>query len=186
MRLRNTGQAWGGVAKVLHWSMAAGVLGMMALGWYAQGLPTSPTKLQLFAWHKSLGILLLALLVVRLAWRLANPVPQSPAGVPVWQRRAAALSHGLLYALMVAVPVSGWVIHSAANFPLKVFGLFRLPHLVGPSKAVQQAGEAVHLALFWVLAAVVLIHVLAALYHHFWLRDAVLRRMLPGPPEPSP
>jgi cytochrome b561 len=180
MPLRNTAQTWGSVARALHWGMALALVAMMVLGWVAQGLPTSPTKLKLFAWHKSCGILLLGLTLLRLAWRLANPTPALPQGLPRWQRRAAAASHAVLYLLMLAMPLSGWVIHSAANFPLKVFGLFRLPHIVGPGKDLQHLGEWAHLALFWVLAGALVLHAGAALHHHLVLRDPVLRRMLVG------
>jgi cytochrome b561 len=139
----------------------------------------SPRKLDLFVWHKSLGILLLVLVVLRLAWRLVNPTPTLPAGLPIWEQVGARLSHGLLYLLLFAMPISGWVISSASKVPFKVFWLWSLPALTAPDKALSASAKLVHLGLFWVLGAVLLMHIAAALRHHFLLRNAVLVRMLP-------
>jgi cytochrome b561 len=176
---RNTRQGWGAVAKALHWLVALLILVQFALGWIAVSWRLSPTKLELFVWHKSIGILVLALVVLRLLWRLSNPPPTSPPGMAGWERLAAWTNHLLLYALMLAMPLSGWIINSAANVPFEVFWLIPLPDLVGPSRSLADTAKLVHLLLFWLIAAVIAIHVAAALRHHFVRRDAVLSRMLP-------
>ncbi len=180
MSLRNSDQSWGTVAKTLHWFIAVMILGMFVLGWAAVNYPMSPLKLRLFIWHKTLGISLLALVLFRIAWRLANPTPVPPSGMRRWERPLARASHVLLYVVMLAMPLSGWVIHSAANFPLKLYGLVLLPSIAPADKALQTQAELVHLTLFWIFVALLLLHVGAALHHHFVYRDDTLTRMLPA------
>src|SRR5262245_42323109 len=121
--LRNTLDAWGAPAKLFHWMMAALILAQFALGIAAVSWRISPTKLELFVWHKSFGMLILALVALRLAWRLANMTPALPAGMPAWESFGARASHALLYALMIALPATGWIINSAANIPFRIFWL---------------------------------------------------------------
>lgn len=180
MPLRNTPQQWGALAKTLHWGMALMILALFVLGWVAQGWPLSPTKIRLFFWHKSLGMLVLTLALIRILLRLYDPPPPLPPGLPAWERGLARANHGALYGIMLAMPLSGWVINSAAKFPFKVFGLVPLPALVAPDKAVQQLAEGVHLTLFWAFSGLLGLHVAAALRHH-WIRgNDILLRMLPG------
>jgi len=160
--------------------MALLILGMFALGWTAVNYPMSPAKLDLFIWHKSIGLTLLVLVVVRIVWRLANETPAPPADVSATEHRLASTGHYVLYLLMLLMPVSGYVVNSTANFPFRFFGGTRVPNLISPDKALQDAAEAVHLAAFWLFALVILIHVLAALRHHFVRKNNVLRRMLSG------
>ena len=180
MRLRNDGEHWGGLAMGLHWTMALLIFGLFVLGWVAVSLPLSPLKLKLFFWHKSLGLLALSLVGLRVLWRLVDPPPRPVAGLAAWERGLARAGHLLLYLLMLLMPLSGWLINSAANFPFKPFGLFPLPDLVRPDKALQASVELVHLAGFWLLAGLLAVHIAAALRHHFVKRNPVLRRMLPG------
>ncbi len=178
--LRNTETTWGSAARLLHWGMAILILAQIVLGLVAIGWRLSPTKLNLFIWHKSLGILLLALVALRLLWRLANPVPRLPADTPGWERFAAWASHALLYICMLGLPVSGWIINSAANVPLRVFWLFPLPAITAPDKALADAFKLIHLGLVITLSVVLAIHVVAALRHHFIKQTDILKRMLPG------
>lgn len=179
MTLRNTTRRWGTVAQSLHWGMAVLILVMVGLGLAAENWPLSPTKFELFYWHKSLGVLVLALVLARIAWRLANPAPAPPPAASPLERRAAAAGHWALYGLMLALPLSGWVINAAANFPFKVFGLVPLPAIVAPDKDLQALAETVHGGLVIALGLLVTVHVAAALYHHRARRDDVLVRMLP-------
>lgn len=174
--------AWSPASKFFHWSTAVLIVVMFGLGWAAVSYPLSPTKLDLFGWHKSLGLLVLAWVLIRLSWRLTHRAPAPPPGVSRTEQRAARLSHGGLYLLMLAMPVSGWIINSAADFPLKWFGLFPVPQLVGPDESIQHAAESVHFVLFWTLLALILLHVSAALHHHYVRNNDVLRRMLPSNP----
>ena len=166
------------VAIGLHWLMAAGILAAVALGAYMTGLPLSPSRLRLFNWHKWLGATLLALALVRLAWRLGHRPPPRPP-MAAWQARAAAGVQALLYALFVATPLAGWAYTSAAGFPLGVFGLLPLPDWVAPDRELARSLKALHVALAWTLATLALLHVAAALKHQFLDGDALLGRMWP-------
>lgn len=175
----NPGDAWDPVSKFFHWSTAIAVVAMFALGWVAVSYPMSPAKIELFNWHKSLGLLILAWVALRAAWRASHPRPAPPPGMSRAERWAAHLSHALLYGLMIAMPLSGWVINSAADFPLKWFGLFQVPQIAAADEHLQDSAEGVHYVLSWTLLCVVLLHVAAAMHHHFARRSDVLRRMLP-------
>lgn len=177
--LRNDADSWGAPAKFFHWLMAVLILAQIALGLFAVGWRLSPTKIELFFWHKSTGMLIFGLLGLRLAWRLANPTPALPAGMSGWERFAAHTSHALLYVLMIALPLTGWVVNSASNIPFRIFWTIPLPAIVAPDKTVADAFALVHRGLFVLLALVLVAHIGAALRHHFVKRDTVLARMLP-------
>lgn len=177
--LRNDDNSWGAAAKLFHWLMAALIFVQIALGLAAASWRLSPAKLNLFFWHKSTGMLILALLALRLLWRLANPTPALPADMPAWERAGARVSHVLLYALMIALPVTGWIISSASNVPFRIFWLIPLPAITAADKAVADLFSTVHGSLVTLLALVLVAHIGAALRHHFVKRNAVLTRMLP-------
>ena len=177
--LRNDSDSWGAPAKLFHWLMALLIFAQIALGLLAVSWRLSPTKLNLFFWHKSTGMLILALLALRLLWRLANRTPELPASMPGWERAAARLSHGLLYLLMIALPITGWIVNSASNIPFRIFWLVPLPAIVAPDQATADLAALVHRGLFVVLALVLVAHIGAALRHHFVKRNTVLIRMLP-------
>lgn len=178
--LRNTERSWGAVAKFLHWSIAILVFAQFALGWMAVTWRLSPTKLNLFIWHKSIGLLILLLVVLRILWRFANPTPSLPTGMPRAERVGAHAAHFVLYGLLIALPLSGWVINSAAKIPFRVFWWFPLPAIVAPDKALAGVAKQVHFVLFIALAAVLVVHIGAALRHHFVKRTDILTRMLPA------
>jgi cytochrome b561 len=180
LKWTNTGDSWGAPAKFFHWVMAALILAQIALGWTAASWRLSPTKLNLFFWHKSIGMLILALALLRLLWRLANRAPALPAGTPAWERGAAHASHALLYLAIIVMPVTGWIVNSAANIPFRIFYAIPLPAIVAPDKALADLAALAHLTLFFLLAALLAVHVGAALRHHFVKRNDVLARMLPG------
>jgi len=178
---RNTANTFGAIAIVFHWMTATLILVQVPLGLAAVTWRLSPTKLELFFWHKSLGMAVLALTAARLFWRLASGAPLPPAGTPWWQQRAASSSHAMLYVLLLAMPLSGWVINSAANLPFAVFSLIPLPDITAPNAALEHPAKAVHRILFLTLMALVAVHTAAALWHHYVCKDDVLRRMLhPG------
>jgi cytochrome b561 len=180
MGLRNTAEKWGAIAKLFHWLIALLIFGMIVLGLWAVNAPLGPRKLQLFALHKEIGVSIFALMLVRLLWRLANPTPILPPALPGWERMAAHISQWLLYAIVFLMPISGYVVTSAANFPFSFFGAFDVPLLVTHDKPTQDLAEAVHVFGFYILAALLVVHIGAALRHHFILKDDILRRMLPG------
>ena len=179
MSLRNTPTSYGSVAKLLHWSIVALIITQLVLAISAHDLPNGLRKLELLAWHKSFGMLILMLALMRLAWRYGNPVPAPPADMPRWQRLAAIGTHRLLYALILLQPLTGWLMSSYKNYPVSFFGLFQWPDLVAPDPALHELFEEVHEWLARALVTVALVHASAALYHHFGRRDDVLRRMLP-------
>ena len=177
---RNSEAAWGAVARSFHWLVAVLIVVQFGLGKVAEGMSASPSKIDLFVWHKSIGVTVLLLVVLRLVWRLADPPPVHPATIPPRETKMAAAGHFLLYVLMFAVPISGWFASDASRIPFKAFFAVPMPDLVEANRSLQDLAAGVHEALTTTLLAVVLIHVAAALRHHFKLRNSILLRMLPG------
>ena len=164
----------------LHWLVALGLVGTFSLGFYMEGLVFSPNKLKLYAWHKWAGMVLLVLAVIRLAWRMTHPAPALPSGMSSLSRYAAHAGHWLLYVLMLAIPLSGWLMSSALGVPVVWFGILQLPDLVTKDPALGELLTDIHVVLNYTLAAAVVGHVVAALHHHFIKKDTVLMRMLPS------
>lgn len=182
MPLRSTDAGWGALLRALHWGIAALIVAQGVLGLVMVDMDVTPAKVRVFALHKSIGITILALVLLRIAWRLGERQPADPAGMPRWQRRAARAMHAALYVLIVAIPLSGWWFNSAANAPLVWFGWFDVPSLTGGYAPLwKPRALLLHQSLFWLLVALLGLHVGAALWHHFGKRDDVLRRMLCGP-----
>ena len=171
-------------AKWLHWLIALLVFGLLGVGLYMTDLRVSPQKIQLYMTHKSVGLTVLALMLLRVAYRFKNPAPALPEGIPAWQKTASHVSHALLYLLLFAMPISGWLMNGASGFPMKYFGLVRVPDLLARNQESLTLLKAVHFYIAWTLIAVIAVHVLAALKHHFVDRDSVLRRILPGKNNP--
>lgn len=163
----------------LHWLVALALVGAFGLGVYMHDLPLSPDKLRLYSWHKWAGVTIFLLVLIRLGWRATHRPPAPPATMPRWQQRAAEGVHGLLYVLMVAIPLSGWLMSSAKGFQTVYFGVLPLPDLLAKNKELGELLTVVHKTLNFTLAGLVLAHVGAALKHHFLDRDGVLSRMLP-------
>jgi cytochrome b561 len=179
MSLKNTIDRWGPISQLLHWTIVLLILVMAYLGLTMTELPNGPDKIRVYALHKSIGLSILALVGLRMLWRLYAGTPRPVPGTPYWQDRAAALTHYALYALLFALPLSGWVVNSSAGFPLQWFGLLQLPAIVGKDRALHELAEEAHELLFWMLVALALLHAAAAFYHHLFQRDATLARMLP-------
>ncbi len=167
------------VAVCLHWLVAGLIIAAFALGVVMVDIPgLTPTKLRYFSWHKWLGVSVLALVAIRLLWRLRQGVPR-PVEMPAWQRRASTLMHGALYVLMFAVPLSGYFYSLAAGVPVVYLGILPLPVLMAPDPALKPVLKEVHEVLVYTMLAFVLVHVAAALKHQWIDRDRLLRRMLP-------
>jgi cytochrome b561 len=179
MTLKNTAERWGGISQLLHWTVAVLILVMAYLGLTMGDLPNGPGKIQTYALHKSIGLTILALVALRLLWRLFAGTPQPVPGTPNWQQRIAALTHWGMYALLFAIPLSGWVLNSAAGFPLQWFHLINLPHIVEKNQDLHELASEAHEIMFWLLALLVTAHAGAAFYHHLFQGDATLARMLP-------
>ena len=167
------------VAIGLHWLIAVAIIGSFSLGLYMVNLPLSPQKLRLYSWHKWAGVTIFLFVVLRLGWRLLHPPPELPAGMPAWQRKAAEATHVLLYLLMFAVPLTGWLMSSAKGFQTVWFGVLPLPDLLDKNKELGDLLQQVHMLLNFSMAALVVAHLGAALKHHFFDRDDVLAGMIP-------
>lgn len=182
MQLVNTTQRYGLVAIVLHWLMAALLLVLVGVGLYMVSLPDAGfdrTKITLILFHKEFGVLALALAALRLAWRVGNVLPELVEHLPDWQKVTARFVHLCFYGLMSALPVSGWLMSSAAAIPVYVFGVV-LPDLIAPDDHSFRALIGVHKSLSYALIICILIHAAAALRHHFMFKDETLKKMLPG------
>jgi cytochrome b561 len=179
MTLRNTTHRWGAVAQLLHWLIVALLILQITLALVADELH-GMQKLAMLARHKSVGLTILVLALLRLLWRWANPTPPLPSTLKPYERALARLTHTLLYVLLFALPLSGWTMSSARGFPVSWFGFFQLPDLVPKDKPLYEALVETHEILASVLVAAVVLHVAAALKHHFLLKDDVLKRMLPA------
>lgn len=172
-------------AILLHWTIAALIVATLGVGSFAADLPVSPARLKVLTWHKWTGLTILALTLLRLAWRLTHPPPASPP-MPRWQAHAAAAGHALLYALGLGVPVAGWAYSNAAGFPVAWFGVVPLPDLLPADKSLAALVKAWHAVLAWSLAVLAAGHVGAALWHQWVQRDRLLERMSPWPRTPRP
>jgi len=178
MSLTNSAQRYGLVPQLLHWLVVLLLALQFLLAELAEDLPDGLEKLAMLSRHKSIGITILGLAALRVAWRLIDRPPPLPA-MPGWQRIAAHVTHWGLYAALFAMPLSGWMMSSAANYPVSWFGLFQLPDLVGASHDLHETLEEVHETLAGALLVLAAVHVLAALKHQFVDRDGLLSRMLP-------
>lgn len=179
MKTRSSRRRYTGTAIALHWLMAALILVTFCVGLYMHGLHLSPLKIKLFSWHKWAGVTVFLLLVLRLVWRLGHRPPDLPASIPVWQRQMAHVGHGLLYLLMIAVPLSGWLMSSAKGFQTVYFGVLPIPDLLAKNKELGDRLQDVHEWLNYAMLALVAGHAAAALRHHLVDRDDVLMRMAP-------
>ena len=179
--LENTENCYGAIAILFHWSMALLVIGLATLGLYMVTLPDvgfNTQKITLIIYHKELGVLALVLLAARLAWRVTQLLPQLVAQLPDWQKLAARFVHLSFYALMVALPITGWLMSSAASIPVSFFGLFTLPDFLPHDEYLFHQLIDFHKWLGYVLIVFIFVHAGAALRHHFLLKDDTLLRML--------
>lgn len=172
-------QRYTSVAILFHWLIAAVIFGNFALGVYMHELPISPTKLRLYSYHKWAGITIFALVVLRLLWRFTHRPPELPARMAGWERATATLAHVVLYSLTLLVPLTGWLFSSAKGFQTVWFGVLPIPDLIAKDLVLADVLKEWHESLNFLMLAVVVLHVIAALKHHFHDRDDVLVRMAP-------
>ncbi|HLO64136.1 MAG TPA: cytochrome b [Azonexus sp.] len=166
-------------AKALHWLMAILLFGLLALGFYMHDLPLSPDKLKLYSWHKWAGVTAFLLVGFRLLWRFAHRPPALPDSMPKIMQFAAHAGHLMLYLLMIAIPLTGWLMSSAKGFQTVYFGVLPIPDLLDKNKELGDLLALVHKSLNLVFIAVLAGHIGAALKHHFIDKDDILTRMLP-------
>ncbi len=182
MTLRNTRESWGSVAKTLHWTAAACIFAMLGLGLtMVHGTLGAGAKFETYQLHKSTGFLVLAVMLARTLWRIANPPPAPIVGTSPWERRLALALHLGFYVLIGAMIASGWIMVSASPLPLPAHlpGGFVVPNLTGPNTLLEARSKFIHEAVSKLLIAAIGLHVAAALKHHFAAKDTVLLRMLP-------
>ncbi len=177
--LRNTPAQYGLVSQFFHWAIVVLVLFQFTWAWRIDQADGFRAQLELTTQHKTVGMLVLGLVVLRLLWRVFNRPPPLPGNMKGWEQKLAGFTHWLLYGLILAMPVSGWLYTSAAGYADQWWGPVNFPALIEPSDSLQDLFGAVHGWLALTLGLVALVHLLAALRHHFLLGDDVLKRMLP-------
>jgi cytochrome b561 len=166
----------------LHWLIALLIVTGFYLGWIMTDIPGfTPTKLKYFSWHKWIGVTVFALAAIRLAWRVTHRAPEMQSDMAPAQKIAAQAAHVILYVLMFVIPASGYLYSSAAGIQVVYFGIVPLPTLIGPDAAMKVMLKTAHIGLNYTLIALVTVHTLAALKHHFVDRDGLLVRMIPFP-----
>lgn len=173
-------RGYSGTAKFLHWVIALCVLTIIPVG-ISMNIE-GPYQNQLFNFHKSLGVLILMLMTLRILYRLFAGAPAAEPTLARWQKAVSSAVHGLLYVALLAMPILGYVANSAygeSGTPTPFFGLFSLPPIVGPNEALSNTVFTIHRYLGFVVAALAAMHIAAALQHYFIIKDGVLQRMLP-------
>jgi len=181
--LRNTSSSWGRLSRWFHWGLGLVIVCMLAFGWWMNHIPAGPDRFFYRSIHADIGYVVLLLTVLRLVWRGVNRTPELPADTSRWERIVARVSHGLLYLVTILVAMLGWA-HSGARTPNYAdwFGLFQVPQITSPDKVAAGAYEERHIFFAYVLLALIVLHVGAALWHHFIKRDRVTSRMVDGAP----
>ena len=167
-------------AMALHWGMALLLAGLLALGFYMHDLPLSPEKLKLYSWHKWAGVTAFLLVLFRAAWRLGHRPPALPASMSRGMQFLAHAGHAALYALMLVIPLTGWLMSSAKGFQTVWFGVLPIPDLIGKDAELGKALASLHGNLNLLFVVLIAGHIAAALKHHFIDRDDILLRMRPG------
>ena len=173
-------QRYTGIAMSLHWLIGLMILISLGAGLYMVELKLSPAKLQLYSWHKWAGVTIFALVLIRCVWRLTHTPPPLPFGFPRWQQLVSETTHYLLYALMIAIPLTGWLMSSAKGFQTVYFGVLPIPDLLVKNKEWGETLNLVHRYLNYTMIAIISVHIGAAIKHPLIDKDDVLRRILPS------
>jgi cytochrome b561 len=172
-------EGYGPAAKLFHWLTVALLAAQFTLGWVMPDIRRGMHPERLMNLHLSMGLLVLALMTARAAWRVVRGAPPPEASLPAWQRIASELVHGALYLLVFAMTLSGWFFASMRGWEITLFGAFPVPRLVDEGSRLGRLLGGLHGTLVWVLLAAIGLHVAAALAHALIFRDRVLQRMLP-------
>lgn len=176
----NSPTRWGRIARVLHWSVALLVVTMLGLGWAAELTEDRAASFALIRNHFQLGMLVFALMVMRVAWRVSTRVPARVPGEPAWREAIATAVHAVLYVLLLVMPISGYIIWVHMQADMTLFGMLRVPVLFTPDaddERLRAGAWYVHYYGQWSVIALVVLHVAAALWHDLVRRDATLARM---------
>jgi len=177
MQIKNSKDQFGAIAIFFHWLMAILVITMLAVGLYMVDLPANSEKNTIYGLHKATGLLILTLVILRILWRFANTTPALL--IPALEKIAARTVHWALYGFMFAMPITGWLLSSAAGYPPSFFGLFEVPVLMAPNPEWLPVFATMHKWIAYGLIATIILHTAAALKHHFIDKDTIMRRMLP-------
>lgn len=178
--IRNDEARFGLLTRLIHWIMALLVIGMLGFGTYIARMEVDMSNFHLFGWHKTIGIVVLTLVLVRLFWHRVSPPPGPMETVPVWQLRLARAAHLALYVLLIAVPLTGWIASAATGIDVVIFGRWTLPRIALVSEGWENAFFVAHGVLTKLLAVLVVLHVAGALHRS----DGTLRRMILGVSRP--
>lgn len=179
MALKNTPNSYGTVAKLLHWLVALSAIILLLVGFFMDDIVDKSLKSQIYNLHKLVGLTVLILMLLRLGWRLINFQPGYPASVPIWEQKLARASHDLLYLALIVMPLSGWIMSTAAGHPPQLGAwLIHLPG-IPPDTTIKHYAATIHSISAWVIIVAVSLHIAAALKHHFIDKNNVLVRMLP-------
>ncbi len=168
------------VARLLHWVIAGLIVVQYVLANLAEDSPSKLQQLALLARHKSFGMTILMLAILRLLWRLFHRAPELPDSMKPWERRLATLTHGIFYFLLFAMPLAGWFMSSARNISVSWFDLFTWPDLIPVNKAAFKFFDTAHTVMAKALFVLAILHILAALKHYLVDKDDVMQRMLPA------
>jgi cytochrome b561 len=178
--IKNTSDSYGLIAKTFHWIIAPMIIGMLAVGFIMTAMEPAPTKFFIYGLHKSTGIVILGLVFLRLLWRIYNPSPKLPRELTSWHRRMGKLSPIVLYSLLFLMPISGYILSEAGGYPISIYGLFTVPNFVEKNAEISKLASTIHEYGAFVFIGILILHLSAALYHHFVLKNSVLQRMLPS------
>jgi len=176
MGLKNTLDSYGLISKNLHWILAILLLLNFSLGFVMGGLERGPLRSSIFYFHKSMGILLLGLIVLRLFWRLINITP-IPVAHNLIINKISKFVHYSFYFILLTVTLSGWIYSTARAGPVDFFGLFYMPAIVEKNDLIGQVAKEIHIYSVYIFISLVVLHVIASIYHHFFLKDKTLKRM---------
>lgn len=178
--MRDKASEYGWVSKSLHWLVAILILGMLTVGFVMESLPKTPLKWWLYDMHKSFGLTVLALMMLRLGWRIFYPIPQLPEWLPCWQKFAARMTHAALFLFGLAMPLSGWMMSVASDHTPQWFGLFVASLPIPKSKLIANFAHTTHGLLAWCFCGLILLHTSAAFWHGLG-QDGMIWRMLGRP-----
>lgn len=177
LAMKDTPYHYGLVSRLLHWTLAILIIANLVTGLLLDDMPKD-LRFQVISWHKSCGVVILALMLARFIWRSLEGFPKFPDIIPAWQKNLARIGHIAFYPLLIAQPITGWLLSSASGYPVNFFGLFLLPLIWNKDKTWAKTFDLAHDVLGYAILALLVIHILAALYHHFIQGDKIIRRML--------
>lgn len=180
MALLNTKKEWGSLSKIFHWTMGILIIGMLAMGLIMEGMDFSPFKIQLYAVHKAIGMIIFAFVALRILWMAFSKRPKELDSYTFAEQYLSRIIHMLLYIGMIGMPLSGWLMSSASNFPISIFGFFTVPQLIAPNEEINQLMKQIHTACAYSLIGAVGLHIIGALKHQFIDKDITVTRMLPA------